>query len=145
MCLDVKPLSVAVQEYRPKEIAEKTYDVLKELHDRFDGLVPSAEDSDQVHPNQRDSKLVIQAVYVLNDIALGAVVGDEEVGKEGAELLKVMDDLAKLPGSKIDVAAVKTFLDRLCVEKDKQRVVLEEIKPLLDRQLKELLSPAAGN
>lgn len=119
----------------------KTYDVLRALYDHFDGTASSAEDSEQFHPNQRDAKLVMQAVYLLNDMALGAVVGDEAVGKEGAELLKMLEDLAKLPDSKIDVNAVKTALDKLSLETEKQRLVAEEIMPTLQQQLKELISP----
>ena len=83
----------------------------------------------------------MQAVYVLNDMVLGAVVGDEAVGKEGTELLKMLEDLAKLPDSKIDVSAVKTALDKLSLETEKQRLVAEEIMPTLQQQLKELISP----
>jgi hypothetical protein len=117
----------------------KTYNVLRALYDHFDGRAPSAEDSEQFHPNRRDAKLVMQAVYLLNDMALG--VGDEAVGKEGAELLKMLEDLAKLSDSKIDVNAVKTALDKLSLETEKQRLVAEEIMPTLQQQLKKLISP----
>jgi hypothetical protein len=145
VCLDVKPLSVTVQNHRPKETAEKVYDVLRALHDHFDGMASSVENSEQFHPNRRDAKLVMQAVYVLNDMALGAVVGDEAVEKEGAELLNVLNDLSKLPGSKIDVNAVKTAIDKLCAEKEKQRLVVEEIMPMLQQQLKELIGATTGS
>ena len=144
VCLDVKPLSIAVQNHHPKETAEKAYDVLRALHGHFDGMASSVEDSEQFHPNRRDAKLVMQSVYVLNDMALGAVVGDEAVEKEGAELLKVLDDLSKLPGSKIDVNAVKTAIDKLSVEREKQRLVVEEIMPILQQQLKELIGATGG-
>jgi hypothetical protein len=137
--LDVKPLSVAVENHRAKETAEKAYDVLRALHDHFDGMASSVEDSEQFHPNRRDAKLLMQAFYVLNDMALGAVVDDEAVEKEGAELLKVLDDLQELPGLKVDVNAVKTAIDKLCGEKQKQRVAIEEIMPMLQQQLKELI------
>ena len=107
-------------------------------------MASSVENSEQFHPNRRDAKLVMQAVYVLNDMALGAVVGDEAVGKEGAELLKMLDDLPKLPGSKVDVNAVKTAIDKLCGEKEKQRLVVEEIMPMLQQQLKELIGTTTG-
>jgi hypothetical protein len=145
VCLNVKPVSVAVQQHRPEEIAEKTYDILKELYEHFDGLASSVEDSEQPHPNRRDAKLVIQAIYVLNDMVLSSVVGDDAVGKEGVELLKALEDLAKLPGSRVDVNAVKMSLDKLCTEKEKQRVVVEEIKLTIEQKLKELIVPPAGN
>jgi hypothetical protein len=143
LCLDITQLSVAVQERRPKEIAEKTYDVLKALYGHFDGVTLSVENMEQFHPNRQDARLAIQAIYVLNDMLLGTVVGDDEVEKEGAELLKVLDELSRLPGSKIDVNAVKTSLDKLCAEKEKQGLVIEEIRLMLEQQLKELIAPTA--
>jgi hypothetical protein len=141
LCLDITQLSAAVQERRPKEIAEKTYDVLKTMYGHFDGMASSSENAEQVHPNHRDARLVIQASYVLNDMLLGFVVGDDAVEKEGAELLKVLDDLAKVPGLKIDVNEVKTSFDKMCGEKDKQGLVAEDIRLMLEQQLKELASP----
>jgi hypothetical protein len=145
VCLDVKPLSLAVENRRAKETAQKAYDVLRALHDYFDGMASSVEDSEQFHPNRRDVKLVMQAFYLLNDMALGAVVGDETVKKEGTVLLKVLDDLTKLPGSKVDVNAVKTAIDKLGGEKEEQRLAVEEIQPNLQQQLKELISAKQAN
>jgi hypothetical protein len=141
LCLGITQLSAAVQERRPKEIAEKTYDVLKTLYGHFDGMASSGEKAEQSPPDYREARLVIQASYVLNDMLLGAVVGDDAVEKEGAELLKVLDDLSKVPGLKIDVNAVKTSLDRMCAEKEKQGLVVEEIRLMLEQQLKELIAP----
>jgi hypothetical protein len=142
--LDINPLSEAVQKHSPEETAEKTYDVLKALHNHFDRMASSAEASEQSHPNRRDAKLVMQAIYVVNDMALGAVVGDVTVQKKGGELLTVLGDLSKLPGSKIDANAFRTAIDGLSLEKEKQRVVIEEIMPTLQQQLKELIGAPTG-
>jgi uncharacterized coiled-coil protein SlyX len=143
--LDIKPLSVAVQEHRPKEIAEKAYDVLRALYEHFDRLASSVKDEEKSHPNPHDAKLLIHTNYILNDIALGAVVGDEGVGKESAELLKALDDLAKLPNPKIDVNGVKTSWDKVSAEKDKQTEVIENVKLMLERELKELITPTTSH
>jgi hypothetical protein len=145
LCLDITQLSVAMQERRSKEIAEKTYDVLKALYGHFDGITLSVENMEQFHPNRQDARLAIQAVYVLNDMLLGTVVGDDEVEKEGAELLKVLDELSRLPSLKIDANAVKTSLDKLCAEKEKQGLMIEEIRLMLEQQLKELIAPTASD
>ena len=71
---------------------------------------------------------------------LGAALGDGAVEKEGSELLKVLDELSKLPGSKIDVNAVKLELDRLCAEN--QVVIVEGIRSGLGNQLKGLVVDA---
>ena len=101
-------------------------------------MASSVEKEEQFHPNSRDARLSIQANYVLNDLLLGTVVGDEDIGKEGAELLKITDALSKVPDSKVDAEEVKAALDRLCVEKEKQNLILAEIRSVLGRQLKEL-------
>ena len=142
LCLDITPLSAAVKERRPKEIAEKTYDVLKTLYEHFDGMASSGENAEQLHPDYREARLVIQASYVLNDMLLAAVVGDERVEKESSELLKVLNELSKLPGSKIDVNAIKVELDRLCAEKENQGVIIEGIRSGLGHQLKGLVADA---
>ncbi len=144
VCLDVRHLSAAVQERRPKEIAEKTHDALRVLYEHFNGP-SSVGNNEQIHPNRRAAILAIQASYILNDMLLGTIVADDEVGKEGAELLRVLDDLSKLPGSKAETNQVKAALDRLCVEKENQNLILAEIHSMLGQQLKELLVvPVAG-
>jgi hypothetical protein len=143
LCLDVTHLSAAVQERHPKEIAEKTYDVLRAMYEHFDEMPSTSENAEQSHPNNQDARLTIQASYILNDMLLGAIVGDDAAEKEQAELLKVLDDLARVPGSKIDVNAAKTSLDNACAEKEKQGLIIEDIRLMLEQQLKELASPAA--
>jgi hypothetical protein len=138
LCLDVKPLSLAVQEHRPKEAAEKTLDALKALYYGFIALASSAESSEQLHPNPTDAKLAIQAVYLLNDMMLGAVVGDKEMTMESTELLRVLNDLAQLPGSRIDVNSVKSSVDKLSVDREKQELLVQDIRLTLEEQLKEL-------
>ena len=144
VCLDVRPLSAAVQERHPKEIAEKTHDALRVLYEHFSGLSSPVESSEQIHLNRRAAILAIQASYILNDMRLGTIVEDDDVGKEGAELLRVLDDLSKLPGSKVEGNQIKAVLDRLCVDKDNQNLILAEIHSMLGQQLKELLVPEAS-
>jgi hypothetical protein len=145
VCLNIKPVSVAIRQRHPEEIGEKAYDILRELYDHFNGLVSSVQGSEKSQLNRRDAKLFIQAIYVLNDMSLGAVIGDDAVGKEGAELFKALEDLAKLPGSQIDVNAVKASLDKLCTEKERHRSVIEDIKSTLEKKLKEQIMVIAGN
>jgi hypothetical protein len=143
--LDAKPLSTAVHQHRPEETSGKIYDVLRELYEHFDGLASSVDDAEKFHPNRRDAKLAIQAIYVLNDMALGLIVGDDAIGKKGTELFKVLKELTKLPSSRIDINAIKASLDNLCAEKDKRKSVVEEIKSTLEQRLKELLVSTAEN
>lgn len=138
--LDTTQLQLTVQEHRPKEIAENTYDVLKTLHEHFDDL-PSNQDLEKTYLNNHNLKLIIQAIYILNDIALGATVGDEAIEKETNEFIKVLEDLAKLPGAKIDVTSVKSSLEKLSTPKSKQTEIFDEIRLKLDQQIKEVMKP----
>lgn len=87
--------------------------------------------------------MVVQAIYVVNDMLLGAVVGDEEITKEGNELLEVLDGLAKLPGSKFDIDAVRSSVDKLSADKEKRELLVEDLKLMLEQQLKELITSKA--
>ncbi len=138
ICLNTVPLSTAVQQYSPRETAEKAFDILDSLYEHFNRLNQIS--GGHIGLNQHVPKLAIQTIYLLNDMALGAVVGDENVGKERDELLSVLNELAEIPGSKIDAAAVKSSLDKLSEGEQKQKEVAEEIKLVLVQQLKELIS-----
>ena len=142
LCLDITRLLAAVRERRPKEIVEETYDLLKTIYGHFDGMASSGENAEQLPPDYREARLVIQASYISNDMLLGAVLGDGAVEKEGSELLKVLDELSKLPGSKIDVNAIKLELDRLCAEKENQVVIIDDIRSGLGNQWKGLVADA---
>jgi hypothetical protein len=142
--LEVNSISVAVQEHHAKEAAEKTLAVLKALYDGFDGLASSVDSSEELHPTPHDGKLAIQALYVVNDMLLGTVVGDQEIAKEGSELLNVLDDLAKVPSSKIDTFAVKASLDNFYVDKETQETFVQDLRSKLDQQFKESILSEAG-
>jgi hypothetical protein len=142
--LDANPLSLAMQTRNPRETSEKSFDLLKTLYHYFDDESPSAvEGPEQVHPNRHDAKLVLHAFYILNDIALGTIVG-EKTEEEATELLKTLDEFSKLPGSKLNVDAVKASLGKLSEGKKKQREIFDETNFILRQQLKELLSPGSG-
>ena len=136
--LDFTKLSSAIKEHLPEEISKEAYGTLKALFEYFNGLTSQDEAPAQIHPNNDDAKKVILAYYTLNDIILGIVVGDEEVGKESNELVAVLDDLSKVTGLKIDAAAVKEAVNKLGVEKDRESVIAESRAGFV-QQLKELV------
>ena len=141
--LDVKPLSVAVQQRYPKEIADRALEALKTLYEHFRPEEASPVDSvKQLHPNPHDAKLMLRAFYVLNDMMLGAIVGDKDLEKESAELLKLLEEMAKQPGSQIDLGKVKSSFEKLSAGKEKQKEGFEEIRVMLELQLKDLSSLA---
>ena len=128
------PVSLAVKERLPKEISKETYSILRSLYNYFSGLTSKNEFLEQIHPNYHDAKTTILACYLLNDIILGTIVGDKELGKERNELVMMPDDLSKGTDLKINVAAIKLVINKLGVEKGKESVI-EETRAVFRQQL----------
>jgi hypothetical protein len=136
--LDFAKLSSAIKEHLPEEISKEAYSILKALFEYFNGLPSQVDSSAQIHPNHDDAKKVILAYYTLNDIILGTVVEDEEVGKERVELAIALDDLSKVTGLNMN-DAVKDVVTKLGTEQAKESVI-EESRAVFAQQLKELLA-----
>jgi hypothetical protein len=137
--LDFEKLSSAIKEHLPEEISKEAYSILRVLFEYFNGLPSQGESSAQIHPNHDDAKKVILAYYTLNDIILGTVVEDEEVGKERVELAIALDDLSKVTGLNMNVDAVKDVVAKLGAEQAKESVI-EESRAVFAQQLKDLLA-----
>jgi hypothetical protein len=137
--LDFTKLSLAIKEHLPEEISKETYSILRSLYEYFSGLASKNEFPEQTHPNYHDAKTTILAHYILNDIILGTIVGDEEIEKESNELVMMLDDLSKGTDLKINVDAVKDIINKLGMEKGKESVI-EESRAVLRQQLKELIT-----
>ena len=136
--LDFTKLSSAIKEHLPEETSKETYNVLKLLHDYFGGLDSENEFLKEIHPNQYDAKTAIQAHYLLNDIVLGTILEDEEIGKEHDELLITLEDLAKGADLKININAVKNVIAKVGAEKGKESVI-EKSRAVFRQQLKDLI------
>ena len=137
--LDFTKLSLAIKERLPEEISKETYNLLRLLHDYFRGLDSEDESLKEIHPNYYDAKTTIQAHYLLNDIILGTILEDEEIGKEHNELLITLEDLSKGTGLKINVNAIKDVIAKLGVEKGKESVI-EKSRAVFRQQLKDLIT-----
>jgi len=139
--LDFKKLSLAIKERLPEEISRETYNLLRLLHDYFSGLISENESLKGIHPNYSDARTAIQAYYLLNDIVLGTIVGDDEIGKEHNELLMTLENLSRGTGLKISIDAIKDVIAKLSVEKGKESVV-EKSRAVFKQQLKDLITRA---
>jgi hypothetical protein len=137
--LDFTKLSLAIKEHLPEEISKETYSILRSLYEYFSGLTSKNEFLEQIHPNYHDAKTTILAHYTLNDIILGTIVGDEEIGKESNELVMMLDDLSKGTDLKINIDAIKDIINKLGMEKGKESVI-EESRAVFRQQLKELIT-----
>jgi hypothetical protein len=136
--LDFTKLSVAIKEHLPDEISKETHSILKSLYEYFSGLTSQNEPLEQSHPNPHDAKTTILAYYTLNDIILGTIVGDEEIGKERNELAMMIDDLSKGTNLKINFDAIKDVINKLGMEKEKENII-EESRAVFMQQLNELI------
>ena len=136
--LDFTSLSSAIKERLPEDTSKEAYSILKALFEHFSGLTQQSGLPLQPHPNNDDAKKVVLAYYTLNDILLGIVVGDEDIGKELNELATLLDDLSKGTGLVINAAAIKDVINRLNAATDQQSVIAES-RAVFVQQLKDLL------
>lgn len=137
--LDFSKLTLAIKERTPKEVSKEVFNLLRLLYDYFIGRASENEALKEVHPNHFDAKTVIQAHYLLNDIVLGSIIGDKEIGEEQKELLMTLEDLAKSTNLKIDINAINAVICKLCDEKEKESYI-EKSRMLFRQQLKDLIT-----
>ena len=137
--LDLTKLSLAIKEHLLEETSKEIIILLRSLYEYFSGLTSQNEIFEQTHPNYQDAKTTIIAYYTLNDIILGTIVGDKEVGKERNELVMMLDDLSKGTDLKINVDEIKDVINKLGMEKGKESVI-EESRAVFRQQLKELIT-----
>jgi hypothetical protein len=137
LSLDFAGISSALKLRRASEVGKETFEVLKSMFEYFKGLNVPFERLQKMHPNCEDAWKLVLASYLLNDTALGVVVGDCEVAKESDKLAGVLEELAKDTSVEIDVVVVKTAVSRLIAEKAAESAVAES-RALLRKQLEEL-------
>jgi len=137
--LDLTKLSLAIKEHLLEETSKEIIILLRSLYEYFSGLTSQNEIFEQTHPNYQDAKTTILAYYTLNDIILGTIVGDKEIGKERNALVMMLDDLSKGTDLKINVDAIKDVINKLGKEKG-QESVIEESRAVFRQQLKELIT-----
>jgi hypothetical protein len=138
--LDFKKLSLATKRHLPVEVSKETYSILKSLNEYFNESASSKNElPEQTHPNYNDAKTTVIAYYTLNDIILGIIVGDEQIGKETNELVKLMAKLSEETNLKMDIDAIKDWANKLRVEEGKESVI-EESRAVFLQQLKELIA-----
>jgi hypothetical protein len=137
--LELAKLSLAIKERLLEEISKEAYGTLRSLYEYFSGLTSTNEFFERIHPNYHDARTTVLAYYTLNDIILGTIVGDQEIGKEGDELVMILDDLSKGADLKINGKTIKDIINKLGVEKGEESVI-EESRAVFRQQLKELIT-----
>ena len=137
--LDSKKLLLAIEEQLTEEISKEAYDLLRVLHTYFSRLVSENDSFNKIHPNYSDARTAIQAYYLLNDIGLGTIVGDDdEIGEEHDELAITLENLSKKTGLKINIEAIKDAITKLGSKKGKESTI-EKSRTVFRRQLHDLI------
>ena len=137
--LDFSKLTLAIKDQTHEEISKETLNLLRLLYDYFIGKDSENESLTEIHPNYFDAKTIVQAHYLLNDIVLGSIMGDEEIVEEQKELLTTLEDLSKSTNIRININAIKSVICKLVDEKGKESVI-EKSRKLFRQQLKDLIT-----
>lgn len=137
--LDLSKLRVAVNEHAHEEASKEIFGLLKVLYNYFINAESENQTLKEIHPNYFDAKTIIQAFYILNDIGLGSILGDEEIGEEQKELFLTLEDLAKSTNLKININAIKTIVWKMCDEKGKESLV-KKSRIVFKNQLRDLIT-----
>ncbi len=135
---DFSKLSLAIKKQHPKSTSKETYNILKTAHLYFKGL-NLKDDFPEVHPNYQDAKALIFSYYLLNDLLLGKVVGDEEVEKESIELELALQSLATDANVEVNFDALKDSLNRMDIWQEREGAI-EESRDIFKEQMKQLLT-----
>ena len=137
--LNFAKLTSAIKAHLLEETSKETYSILKYLHDYFSRFTNANDSLRQLHPNAHDTKTIILAYYLLNDIMLGSIIGDEEIGEEQKELLMTLEGLAQSTKLKININAIQTVISKLGDETGKESVI-EKSRMLFRQELKNLIT-----
>jgi hypothetical protein len=137
--MDSKKLLLAIEEQLTEEISKEAFDLLRVLHAYFSRLVSENDSFNKIHPNYSDARTTIQAYYLLNDIGLGTIVGDDEIGEEHDELAITLENLSKATGLKIKIEAIKDVITEMGSKKGKESAI-EKSRTVFRRQLHTLIA-----
>jgi hypothetical protein len=139
MELDFKKLSLAIGERLPGKTSKEAYELLRVLHDNFTELVSESDSLEEIHPNYSNARTIIQAYYLLNDIVLGSVVGDEEIGEEHDKFVITLENLSRQTGVTINIEAIKDIVAKLGGGKGKESAI-EKSRAVFRQQLNNLMA-----
>ena len=137
--LDFSKLSMVIKERVHEEVSKETFGLLKLMYDYFVSAPSENQTLKGINPNYFDAKTAIHAYYILNDIVLGSIIGDEELVEEQKELLFTLEDLGKLANLKINIGAIKVIVCKLFDDKGIESLI-EKSRKVFRSQLKELIT-----
>ena len=137
--LDFSNIKLAVNEHEHKEVSKEALGLLRLLYDNFVNAESENVGLRAIHPNYFEAKTAIHANYILNDIALGSILGDKTVIEEQRELFLTLEDLGKSANLKINTNLIESIVGKLCNEMGKESLIIES-RRIFRSQLKKLIT-----
>ena len=137
--LDFSNLTTVLKEQNFEKISREIPNLLKTIYNYFIGKAARNEISKEIHPNYYDAKTIIQAYFLLNDIILGSIVVDKEIGEEQKELLITLENLAKSTKLQINIKAIKSIISKLDYDPEKESII-KKSRMLFRQELKDLIT-----
>jgi|GEM_PF-862595 len=137
--LNFQNLSFVIKAHQPKEAAHEIQSILEVLYENVSVLGSGNEFSEELQSDYSVLKSAILAYFILNDILLGQIVGDEEIGKEKSELANILSSFSEGTQTNIKTGLFTEITDTLRQEKTDITAVAES-RALLRKQLNEFLN-----
>ena len=135
--LKLKKLFSSIKANLPESSGKEAFKLLKSLKENFDVLAKD-ETSQLQYPNYDFARDVIEDYFFLNDIILGAFVGDEEILTEAEVFSHKLEELSKYSGFKINVNAYLVLVTRLNRTQEKDNIS-NEIRALFRNHIQKML------
>jgi len=133
-------LGSAIEDRLPEEALKASYNILQEIHESFEQLSATKDDfMKELHPNYVDTLEVIEACYVLNDIALGMTVADEKAKEEIDVYIQMVEDLTRKANLKAGANQARSPVDKMIVEGTSDNSITESRRGF-EEQIEKLLS-----
>jgi hypothetical protein len=112
----------AVKSQDVKETSKETFNVLKAIHDYFQGL-KTQDDLAEVTPNFEHVKAVVMAYYTLNDLLLAKITGEKDSKEEMSYLDGMIKVLSAATNVKLGSETLLAIVNRLDVGVNRTDVV----------------------
>ena len=132
--LNFSLLSLALSDHNVEAVSKESYHLLESIQNSFKETASGSESAIQLHLN-RLNQATVQSYYVLNDIVLASVVGDEKVIEEVNQLAVLLVNLSKETGEVMNPDEVLCLVNRLCAEHEKESLI-KETRAVFKKQLK---------
>jgi len=136
LALDFSKLSSAVTIQSANGVVDEVFRLLKTIYEYFNGL-PIDDFLSDVHINIKDTIVIVNSYFILNDILLGKIVGQKDNLREirfFENLLKNLDDEANY---KVKIDELKISIDSVNLEGDLEAFV-DNVRTTFKEPLSEL-------